>query len=384
MKIDIVQFTPVPGGETTWTKATAQILIDLGYEVRVLHPTKSGKKLGGFMEMPNQHFIKQAKLPEELQQADIIYFVNSIHLEASKKKSAEEKAAMFDAVRPIFEGLHNKKIIIHEHGNMYSIKLYRYDAIFEILQNNGNRVVMTTNLHSSVPRYEEMGIPAFLTRQPFYPTMYPEITKNKTKTPTITFNSRYTATKRPQLFLKYMDPFFETVDNFKIRFKGNKNDNVTIWYKLQKYFEYPQISIQKNNPDMRQEVFEIYDGADYCAYPGLSLINEKGRVEYSMMEAWYYGLPLLVSPEVIEKFNLQEFGYTQEMLNNGMVLMTERNLDKIVNGKFTKAEKEKIAEGGRELLKEFLPETFIPRFQKALDYLNSNKKFVKKEAVTLF
>ena len=34
MKIDIVQFTPVPGGESTWTKATSLILEEMGHEVR--------------------------------------------------------------------------------------------------------------------------------------------------------------------------------------------------------------------------------------------------------------------------------------------------------------------------------------------------------------
>jgi hypothetical protein len=384
MKIDIVQFTPVPGGESTWTKATCLILEEMGHEVRVITPTRSGKKLSGFMEMPNQHFVKETLLCDELQNAEIIYFVNSIHLQKSKRKSEEEKMEMFNQVRPLFEGIKNKKVIMHEHGNMYSNHLYKYTDIINILNENSNRVVMTTNLRSSVSRYEEMGIPAFLTRQPFYPAMYPKVNKADASKAVISFNSRYTSTKRPHLFLPMLDQYFESGKDFEVHFKGNKNDNVTIWYKLTKYFEYPQLSIKKNVPDMNVEVAEIYEGANYCVYPGPSVISEKGRVEYSMMEAWHYQLPLIVGLDVMEKFNVAEFGYTEDMIFAGMIPMNEKNIDKVINGHFTEEEKAKYIKGGNELLKEFLPEAFIPRIQKALDYLNSNKQFVKKEKASLF
>jgi glycosyltransferase involved in cell wall biosynthesis len=384
MKIDIVQFTPVPGGESTWTKATSLILQEMGHEVRVITPTRSGKKLSGFMEMPNQHFIKEALLCDELQNAEIIYFVNSIHLQKSKRKSEEEKTEMFNAVRPIFEGIKNKKVIMHEHGNMYSNHLYRYTDIINILHENGNRVVMTTNLRSSVSKYEEMGIPAFVTRQPFYPAMYPQVPTNTTKKPIFSFNSRYTATKRPQLFLPLLDKYFKNGDDFEVHFKGNKNDNVTIWYKLTEYFTYPQVSIKKNVPDMTVEVSEIYENADYCVYPGPSVVSEKGRVEYSMMEAWYYGLPLIVGLDVMEKFNTIEFGYSDDMIFAGMIPMNQNTIDRIMSGNFTEEERTKYVRGGKELLKEFLPDAFKERMQKALDFLNSEKKFVKKEKASLF
>ena len=384
MKIDVVQFTPVPGGETTWTKATALILQEMGHEVRVITPTRSGKKLSGFMEMPNQIFVKEVNLCNELQDADIIYFVNSIHLQKSKRKSEDEKQEMFNQVRHIFEGIRDKKIIMHEHGNMYSIHLYKYTEIMEILQANNNRIVMTTNLRSSVPKYEEMGIPAFVTRQPFYPAMYPKVEKNKAEHSVISFNSRYTATKRPQLILGLIEKYLEEGFNFGFRFKGNKNDNVTIWYKLAKYFEFPQISIKKNVPDMFQEVTEIYEDADFCVYPGPSVKSEKGRVEYSMMEAWFYELPLMVGMDIMENFNTAEFQWTDEMIFAGMIPMNEKHVEKMVKNLFTPEERQKYIDGGNEMLKEFLPEAFIPRLQKALDYLNSDKKFVKKEVVSLF
>lgn len=384
MKIDVVQFTPVPGGETTWTKATALILQEMGHEVRVITPTRSGKKLSGFMEMPNQIFVKEVNLCNELQDADIIYFVNSIHLQKSKRKSEDEKQEMFNQVRHIFEGIKNKKVIMHEHGNMYSIHLYKYAEIMEILQENGNRIVMTTNLRSSVPKYEEMGIPAFVTRQPFYPAMYPKVEKNKEDHSVISFNSRYTATKRPQLILAMIEKYLEEGFNFGFRFKGNKNDNVTIWYKLAKYFEFPQISIKKNVPDMYQEVTEIYEDADYCVYPGPSVKSEKGRVEYSMMEAWFYELPLMVGMDIMENFNTTEFQWTDEMVFAGMIPMNEKNVEKMVKNLFTPEERQKYIDGGNAMLREFLPEAFVPRLQKALDYLNSDKKFVKKEVVSLF
>lgn len=384
MKIDVVQFTPVPGGETTWTKATALILQDMGHEVRVITPTRSGKKLSGFMEMPNQIFVKESLLCDVLQEAEVIYFVNSIHLQKSKRKSEEEKQDMFNQVRHIFEGIKDKKVIMHEHGNMYSIHLYKYDDIMNILVENGNRVVMTTNLRSSVPKYEEMGIPAFVTRQPFYPSMYPKVNLNEEDKSIISFNSRYTATKRPQLILGLIEKYLEEGFNFGFRFKGNKNDNVTIWYKLAKYFEFPQISIKKNVPDMNEEVFDIYDKADYCVYPGPSVKSEKGRVEYSMMESWFYNIPLMVGMDIMENFNTAEFKWTDEMVFAGMIPMNEKNTEKMVKNLFTDEERQKYINGGNAMLKEFLPEAFIPRIQTALDYLNSDKIFVKKETVSLF
>jgi hypothetical protein len=214
--------------------------------------------------------------------------------------------------------------------------------------------------------------------------MYPKVDKNQSGKPIISFNSRYTATKRPHLFLPLLDKYFENGTYFEVHFKGNKNDNVTIWYKLTKYFEYPQLTIKKNVPDMKVEVKEIYDNADYCVYPGPSVISEKGRVEYSMMESWFYELPLIVGLDVMEKFNVAEFGYTEDMIFAGMIPMNEKNIDKIITGNFTDEERARYIKGGTELLKEFLPEAFKPRIQKALDFLNSNKEFVKKEKATLF
>jgi glycosyltransferase involved in cell wall biosynthesis len=378
MKIDIVQFTPVPGGESTWTKATALILQDMGHQVRIITPTKSGRKLSGFMEMPNQIFIKEKKICEELQKADIIYFVNSIHLQKSKRKSELQKQEIFDKIKHIFEGIQNKKIIMHEHGNMYSIHLYKYAEIIEILQANNNKIVMTTNLRSSVPKYEEMGIPAFVTRQPFYPAMYPKVEKNKEDSSVISFNSRYTAIKRPQLILAMIEKYLKEGLNFKFRFKGNKNDNVTIWSNLTKYFEYPQISIKKNVPDMYKEVTEIYEDADFCVYPGNSVKSEKGRVEYSMMESWFYELPLMVSTDIMENFNTDEFQWTNEMVFAGMIPMNEENVKKMVNNSFTNEEIQNYINGGKMLLKDFLPEKFIPRLQKALDYFKSDEEREKE------
>jgi hypothetical protein len=214
--------------------------------------------------------------------------------------------------------------------------------------------------------------------------MYPKLNKNQEPHSVISFNSRYTSTKRPQIILGLLERHFESGLNFNLRFKGNKTDNVTIWYKLTKYFEFPQISIKKNVTDMSQEIKEIYEDADFCVYPGPSVKSEKGRVEYSMMESWFYELPLVVGVDIMENFNIKEFQWTNEKIFSGMIPMNENMVEKAVKKLFTEEELQKYIDGGKELLKEFLPEAYVPRLQKALDFINSNQEFIKKETLELF
>lgn len=371
MKIDIVQFTPVIGGETTLVKAMYKILREMGHEVRVLHPTKSGKCLKGWATFEGQNYVKIKDFPETTKETDTLFFINSIHLKKFKK--LEDRAKEFASVQPVFS-FENKKVIFYEHGR-HSSDLYDYPTIFKNLTDQGNRLVVFTNTNEVINYYTQLGYEAFLIRQPFDPSYYPKLEKNKTGKVQIAFNSRYTSNKRPNEVLPYFDKYLGKDENFQLNFRGNVRDNVTIWCNLFHYFEDPKIVMH----DYAKEMWEIYNGIDYCLYAGYGTKSEKGKMEYSMLEPFFYGIPLIVEKDVIMHFKYEEYGISKEDFKKSVILLNDENLDSIVKGTF---DTKPFIKNAKKIVEDFMPETIKARLTLGFEALDREPK--KRKVVELF
>lgn len=371
--IDIVQFTPIIGGETTLVKTMQDILRDMGYSVRVIHPSKSGRKLKEWCSFDGQNFVKISDFCKFVETTDVLLFINSIHLKVHKK--LEDRAKVFESIQPIY-GFENKRVIFYEHGR-HSSDLYDYPTIFEKLRSQGNQVIVFTNTNDVIPYYENMGYSAFLIRQPFDPKNYPKIQRPKGSGPVqICFNSRYTANKRPQNVLPFFSKYLGVDSNFLLNFRGTVRDNVSIWYNLTHYFDDPKIVMN----GYVEKFYQIYNEQDYCLYAGYTTKSEKGKMEYSMLEPFFYGIPLIVEKDVIQHFRYEEYGITKEEFLNCVIPLTEENLDSIINRTFDWT---KYTENAKKIVTNFLPEATKSRL--ALGLAGFDKKPNSKvESVPLF
>jgi hypothetical protein len=371
--IDIVQFTPVIGGETTLVKTMVDLLAEMGYSVRVIHPSKSGKKMKDWCSFDGQNFVKISEFGKFVEETDVLFFINSIHLK--KHKKIEDREIVFQSIQPIY-GFENKKVIFYEHGR-HSSDLYDYPTIFKKLTDQNNRVIVFTNTNDVIPYYENMGYSAFLIRQPFEPKNYPEVLKNQDKdTVQIAFNSRYTANKRPQNVLPFFSKFLGVDSPFSLNFRGNVRDNVSIWYNLMHYFNDPKIVMN----GYAEKMWHIYNGQDYCLYGGYTTKSEKGKMEYSMLEPFYYGIPLIVEKDVIQHFRYEEYGISREDFMRSVIPLTEENLDSIINKTF---DWKPYADNAKKIVNDFLPEATKARLAIGLNGFDMKPK-PKREAIPLF
>jgi hypothetical protein len=367
-KLDIIQFTPLIGGETTLVKAMYKLLGEMGYSVRVIHPSKSGKKLKDWVTFEGQNFIKLDDFQKTVEDTDYLFFVNSIHLKKFKK--TEDRVEAFKQVLPIFS-FENKKVIFYEHGR-HSSDLYDYPAIFERLKALNNRIVVFTNTRDVQPYYDKLGYESFVIRQPFDPTYYPELkNSHSSEKVNICFNSRYTANKRPQNVLPFFKKYLGVDSPFVLNFRGNVRDNCSVWYDLFHYFEDPKIVMN----GYAEKFHEIYESQDYCLYGGYTTKSEKGKMEYAMLESFYYGIPLIVEKEVIESFRFDEYGISKEQFLKSVICLTESNLDSIINRTF---DWKAYAENAKSIVNDFLPEATKSRLAIGLSAFDRKPEEIKK------
>ena len=356
--IDIIQFTPVIGGETTLVKAMYDLLEEMGYSVRVIHPTKSGKCLKGYCLFEGQNFVKIKEFDNFVKDTDTLFFVNSIHLK--KHKKLEDREKVFESIKPMYS-FENKNVIFYEHGR-HSSDLYDYPSIFKILKEQNNKIIVFTNTKDVIPYYEDMGYNAFLIRQPFDPRNYPEINNSYDNDDPIqiSFNSRYTSNKRPQNVLPFFSKYLKKDHNFILNFRGTVRDNVSVWYDLFHYFDDPKIVMN----EYFEKFHQIYEDQDYCLYGGYTTKSEKGKMEYSMLEPFYYGIPLIVEKDVIQHFRYDEYGITKEEFLKCVIPLTEENLDSIINKSF---DWEPYAKNAKKLVNNFLPVSIKERLSIGLN-----------------
>jgi glycosyltransferase involved in cell wall biosynthesis len=356
MTIDIVQFNPLIGGETTLTKILFKILVEMGHECRSITPSPSGRKLSGWQDLENQVCVKYKEFGECVKESDIVLFINSIHLKSKKKKEDQNKA--FETVRVVFEQVKDKNLIFSEYG-LHTMRLYAYEDIFKILSEQNNRIVLFTSTKASIPIYANMGYEAFLIRQPFDIDFYPPIdSPDPSEKLQICFNSRYTANKRPQDILPFFNKYIKgDKSEFQLNLRGNVRDNCTIWYNLQEYFTDDRIVIHP----YFEHMYQIYDKQDFCIYAGYTTLCEKGKMEYSILESIYYDIPLICESDVFEHFQYDEYGITREQLRECFIFLNQKNLDDIISGNL---DGKPYAKKAKELLlNDFLPDAIKRRIE---------------------
>lgn len=372
MKINIIQFDPVVGGETTLCNALSSILRKT-HEIRVIHPVHASKrgKLkidSKWGKVEGEEYMTYANVATSCEEADFIFCINAKHVKGSVKS---DKRALAQADSDMFfDQFKNKHFIFYEHG-FHTWRLYNYDNLFSKLIRNGNTVRVLTNTKMAIDFYASKQYNAYLCRQPFNDSMYKPITRNDSNILNICFNSRYSATKGPHIVLPFFDEFLKKGLNFRFNFRGNISDPVSIWHNIKRYFLDPESEI--NMKGYATEMSEVYDKQDYCVYAGYLTKEERGKIEYAVLEPIWYDIPLIVHPDVFEHFKYEEYGITPEYLRSSFIELTTENLRKIIAREFDPSSYVKNA---RRILEDFLPARIAERFEHCISSPASKGRLV--------
>lgn len=373
MKINIIQFDPVIGGETTLCNALSSILASK-HEVRVIHPVHLNKKGQpkidkGWSSVKGGEYLGYEDVADACKEADTIFCINAKHVKGSVKS---DKRATAQADSDDFFGrFHNKSFVFYEHG-IQTWRLYNYEKLFSNLLEQGNEIRVMTNTNEAIEFYAAKNYVAHLCRQPFFPDFYPKVPKNDTDTLNICFNSRYSSNKGPQMALPFFEKFLGKGLNFRFNFRGNLSDPVSIWHNLKHYFnDNEEIVIGDSTSDK----VLIYGKQDYTLWCGHTAKAEHGKLEYSPLESIHYEIPIIVHSQVIDCFKHDEYGTTAEQIEKCFIRLTEDTLEKIINRDFDPSEYVKNA---KKLLEDFLPGVILERFEKCISSPPSKgRKLVK-------
>jgi len=366
MKVNIVQFDPVVGGETTLCNALSEILRK-EHEIRVIHPVHTGKKGklkidSKWGKVKGEEFMTYEDVAKACEDVDFIFCVNAKHVKGSVKS---DKRALAQADSDNFFGqFKDKNFIFYEHG-FHTWRLYNYEGLFSKLMNNGNTIRVLTNTKLAIDFYATKGYNAYLCRQPFNTDLYKPCAKNtaldSTRKTNICLNSRYSATKGPYIVLRHFMPFFDKGLPFNLQFRGNISDPVSVWHNIDGVLLKDVIRSHTEIvfKDFAHDISEIYDLQDYCVYAGYQTREERGKIEYAILEPIFYNIPLIVTPEVFEHFKYEEYGITEEKLRASFIESTPENLKNIIDGTFDSSS---YVENARTILEDFLPDRILERF----------------------
>ena len=366
MKINVIQFDPVIGGETTLTNALVAILKKEN-EVRIIHPVHAGK--GGKLKInkawgkvTGEEFLTYPDTAKACEDVDFIFCVNAKHVKGSVKSDKREQA---QADSDLFFGQFNdKNFIFYEHG-FHTWRLYNYENLFEKLMKNDNTIRVLTNTNMAIDFYATKKYNAYLCRQPFNTDLYKELTPivSKESDPVkICFNSRYSSTKGPHVIIKDFMQFFDKDLNFKLQFRGNISDPVSVWHSIDGVLLKDVVRSKKEIKflDFADDISDIYQDQDYCIYAGYLTREERGKIEYAILEPIFYNIPLIVHPDVFAYFKYEEYGISEEMLRKSFIELTPENIQKIIDREFDATEYVKNA---KKILEDFLPGKILERFQ---------------------
>jgi len=379
MKINVIQFDPVIGGETTLTNALVAIL-KKEHEVRIIHPVHAGKsgklKINkGWGKVEGEEFLTYSNTAAACEDVDYIFCVNAKHVKGSVKSDKRAQAqADSDAFFGQFSG---KQFIFYEHG-FHTWRLYNYENLFEKLMKNDNSIRVLTNTNMAIDFYATKKYNAYLCRQPFNTDLYKPLKEKKNfidsdlhnmsqqyvgEAPVkICFNSRYSSTKGPHVIIKDFMQFFDRDLNFKLQFRGNISDPVSVWHNIDGVLLKDVVRSKSEIVflEFADDISDIYQDQDYCVYAGYLTREERGKIEYAVLEPIFYGIPLIVHPDVFAYFKYEEYGISEEMLRKSFIELTPENLQAIIDRKFDSSEYVKNA---RKILEDFLPEKILERFQ---------------------
>ena len=381
MKINIIQFDPVIGGETTLANSLVAILKHEAVNtIRIIHPVHANKK--GKLKIDNkwgkvegEEFLTYEDTAKACDDVDFIVCINAKHVKGSVKS---DKRALAQADSDHFFGLFSgKNFIFYEHG-FHTWRLYNYENLFEQLMKRDNTIRVLTNTNMAIDFYKTKNYNAYLCRQPFNTNLYKSLKERKdfiNFEPTIMseqhvgippvkicFNSRYSSTKGPHVILKEFMQFFDKGLNFNLQFRGNISDPVSVWHNIDGVLLKDVVRSKKEIMflDFAEDITDIYQDQDYCVYAGYLTREERGKIEYAVLEPIFYNIPLIVHPDVFAYFKYEEYGISEEMLRKCFIELTPENLQSIIDRKFDASEYVKNA---RKILEDFLPDKILERFQ---------------------
>ena len=368
MKVNIIQFDPVIGGETTLCNALSAIL-KTKYEVRVIHPVhlnkkgipKVDKKWG---KVTGEEFLGYEATARACDDADFIFCINAKHVKGSVK-SDKRAIAQADS-DDFFSRFQNRNFIFYEHG-FHTWRLYNYDNLFSNLLKSNNTIRVLTNTLMAIDFYASKHYNAYLCRQPFNTDIYkPLINDQITDSVTICFNSRYSATKGPHVIVKDFMQFFDRGLDFKLQFRGNLSDPVSVWHSIDGVILKDVVKAKEEIVflDFADDISEIYENQDYCIYAGYQTREERGKIEYAILEPLWYGIPLIVHPSVFEHFKYEEYGISEERLRKSLIELTPENIEKIIAKEFDPSS---YIEEARKIVNDFLPAKILERFDHCIN-----------------
>ena len=358
-KIALFQFEPIIGGESTLCACLSKIL-SKHYTVRIFHPCGyegTNMRVSQLWKaVDNGKFVPYYKVPEICNVVDYCIFLNSVHI---NQKTYYEQ--MFPVIR-MFSNIKNSNVIFYEHG-LHTWNHCDYETIFSML-NEKNKIRILTNTNEAIEKYTERGYKSFLCRQPFIEENYPIIQKNKSKTVNICFNSRFSTAKFVHKAIDYFSEFLndEAMD-FKLQFRasGKEPDGMNVLK--------DEIRKSKNGilKDYAVNISEIYDNQDFCLYWGYDETPEIGKLEYSLLEAFYYEIPVIAHPSWIRSFKCEEYGYTQAFIDSCFIPLDPYTIIDLVKN----PEKYKSClENARLLLCDFLEYNIIERIKLCFNSLD--------------
>ena len=370
MKVNIIQFDPVIGGETTLCNALSAILATQ-YEIRVIHPVHANKK--GKLKIDTkwgkvtgEEFLTYEDTAKACEDVDFVFCINAKHVKGSVKSDKRELAqADSDHFFSLFS---EKNFIFYEHG-FHTWRLYNYENLFEKLMKNNNTVRVLTNTNMAIDFYATKQYNAYLCRQPFNTDLYtplnfkhiaPEISPIK-----ICFNSRYSATKGPHIIIKEFMQFFDKGLNFNLQFRGNISDPVSVWHNIDGVLLKEVVKSKEEIKflDFADDISDIYQDQDYCVYAGYQTREERGKIEYAILEPIWYNIPLIVHSDVFVHFKYDEYGISEEQLRKSFIELTPENIQLIIDREFDPSEYVKNA---RKIVEDFLPGKILERFEKCI------------------
>ena len=366
-KINIIHFDPYIGGETTLCNSISVILRQK-FEVRVLHPihlNKKGKPImnSGWGKVEGGEYLPYDQVISACDDADFIFCLNAKHVKGSVK--SDKRALSIADALSFFDKFENKNFIFYEHG-FHTWRLYDYGTLFPELMKKGNTIRVLTNTKMAIEFYKTKGYNAYLCRQPFNPDFYNPITKNDTAKVNICFNSRYSSTKGPHVILKDMMQYFDKGYNFNLFFRGNIGDPVSVWHNVNGVL---LKDIIRSKPEIvfrpfAIDISEVYDKQDFTIYAGYLTKEERGKMEYSVLESIFYDIPMIAHSDVFTAFKYEEYDVTPEQLKECFIELTEENMMKIINKEI---DGKSYAEKAKVLLNDFLPDKILERFEHCLN-----------------
>lgn len=344
MNISIIQFEPIVGGETTLTKNLKKILEADGHQIRVYHPCleKNGELMFSNSWVQVGDKIPLEKIKFACEQSDLSIFINSMHISPT----------FFLNFKQLFESYSNIKgckIAFYEHG-LHTWDFCNYENLYKILSKK-NKVSFLTNTVEAIEYYKSRGLSAFLCRQPFFPENFPKVSRQTEGPLNLCFNSRFSAQKGVQSAFHYFEEFLEDPTlNFSMNFRdsGKHHDLKT---KIQQ-------TLHGKVFPMSKEPWEIYENQDYCIYFGYNDPRERGKLEYSMLEAFHYDIPVIAHPSWTKSIKEEYKVYGPVAIN-----MDPYELKKMLRGSLRYGSLPET----KKLLEKFLPVAIISNFNYFLD-----------------